>query len=617
MFFNNKGFTLIEILITITIIAILIIAVLIILNPLEYLKQVRDEQRLEDLTKLNKSILWFQADTQSKEFMGSSSVIYTSLPDNNSNCQSWNLPAPTSGWFYNCVSALNLQKIDGTGWLPINFKKMSFGQILNKLPIDPLNNSTAYYTYVYDPATNNFELNSILESNKMKQLLENDSGDNNLVYEIGSKLNLSPIGIGNSTSSQQINGIFKLIGSNSVSETGYDFEPSSDNGFIIVGEINPGPFGSSDILLVKLNNNFNIIWKKTLGTANSEYAAKIIKNNNKYFILVPGGGLGSYIVEIDENGNILQSKIIDSGGGLYCRGITKSSDNNYILACNANPGSGNEDIYIIKIDSNLNIIWAKSFGSSNNDYGFDVKEKPNGNYVIVGYQLTTISYLMLGEFDSNGNYIRSTSISIYNNPNYYNIGPNSLVVLNDGSIMIAGMISYSSNYYGFITKINSNMTSILWNKVINASSNEYINDLYQTSNNQYILIGRTRHNNSYYGILVMKIDTNGNILLAKKIDSGYSNSNTIGLKIKEINNNYYFVGKFYIGNIDLIFGKTDSNFNINSCSFIIDASTISNTSYILSAGSSFTSYTRTISTSTASFSFDSNINLTENIVCQN
>lgn len=98
--------------------------------------------------------------------MGSSSIIYTSLPDNNQNCQSWDLPIPTSGWSYNCVPANNLQKIDGTGWIPINFKNLSFGQTLSKLPIDPLNNSTAYYTYIYDSTTNHFELNSILESFK-------------------------------------------------------------------------------------------------------------------------------------------------------------------------------------------------------------------------------------------------------------------------------------------------------------------------------------------------------------------------------------------------------------------------------------------------------------------
>lgn len=71
---------------------------------------------------------------------------------------------------------------------------------------------------------------------------------------------MSPVGIGNQIPSQnQINSIVKLVGASSTSDIGYDLVNTTDNGFIIVGQINTGPFGSSDILLVKLDNNFNIL----------------------------------------------------------------------------------------------------------------------------------------------------------------------------------------------------------------------------------------------------------------------------------------------------------------------------------------------------------------------
>jgi prepilin-type N-terminal cleavage/methylation domain-containing protein len=189
---SRQSFTLIELLVAVALIAVLSVAVIMSLNPQELIKQSRDSTRLSDLQNLNKSLSWFEADTGGTGFMGSSSVIYVSIPDTTSTCANLGLPTPPSGYSYRCVTQENLKKTDGSGWIPVNFNQISFGKTLTKLPIDPINQTSTgnYYTYV---AGGSWEINAFVESNKYKNMSLTDGGDSDNVIEIGSNLTLAPL----------------------------------------------------------------------------------------------------------------------------------------------------------------------------------------------------------------------------------------------------------------------------------------------------------------------------------------------------------------------------------------------------------------------------------------
>jgi len=67
---NQKGFTLLELLIVIGIIAILSVALVFVLNPSEALKKGRDSQRISDLTTLKKAIEIYKTNIQSPKLAG-------------------------------------------------------------------------------------------------------------------------------------------------------------------------------------------------------------------------------------------------------------------------------------------------------------------------------------------------------------------------------------------------------------------------------------------------------------------------------------------------------------------------------------------------------------------
>jgi prepilin-type N-terminal cleavage/methylation domain-containing protein len=194
----RRAFTLVEVLVVVGLIAVLTTVVLLTLNPLDFLKQGRDSTRLNDLSNLLRTLNYIKAESP-QTFFGNPKTIYISRPDPNltgdstSTCPNMNLPSLPNDYSYQCVSQENLKKTDGKGWIPIDFRNQAIFR-LSKLPTDPKNDENYYYTYVYDPNTQSFEIDTVLESKKQKHLLSKDNGDNDNLYELGTNLTLYPIG---------------------------------------------------------------------------------------------------------------------------------------------------------------------------------------------------------------------------------------------------------------------------------------------------------------------------------------------------------------------------------------------------------------------------------------
>jgi len=192
---NQRSFTLIELLVVIAILAILAVAVVLVLNPAEFVRQSRDSARLQDLSTLNKALVLYQVD--GKTSFGSSSVVYVSIPDSTSTCGNLGLPGLPSGWSYNCASSTNYRKVDGSGWIPVNLSSISYGAVMAKLPIDPVNTTSTgnYYTYV---TGGSWTLTAMFESERYKMggssdKTSKDNGSFVELYEIGTNLTLHPV----------------------------------------------------------------------------------------------------------------------------------------------------------------------------------------------------------------------------------------------------------------------------------------------------------------------------------------------------------------------------------------------------------------------------------------
>ena len=196
---RSKGFTLVEIIIAVFILAFLTILVVVLLDPADFFPGARDTRRISDLQAIDSAISMYKTEVGGSLRAGGTPYgVYISLPDSNNNCSSYpTLPPLTPPQKYMCADQNNFKKVDGNGWIQIDFTKIPSNS-LTALPIDPTNSVTSgmYYTLVTDGKkwvlTGKLEADKNIGSDKTGG---KDGGLNDNLYELGTNLTLTPTAV--------------------------------------------------------------------------------------------------------------------------------------------------------------------------------------------------------------------------------------------------------------------------------------------------------------------------------------------------------------------------------------------------------------------------------------
>lgn len=231
---NYSGFTLIELVIVVGIIAVLSTVVISIVNPTEYFKKARDGQRISDLAAIDRAIETYVS-SQANPRLGigcldgvstnSESPISYSLPQTpdppcfmEDIAEGADVDTPAGTQFpalgtdycdYGTLTTDNYKKVNGSGWVPVDLTEIPGGSPLQSLPVDPINtvadvlnpkSTDLVYRYVCQNETVTpgkpafvFEIDAIFESSaytSVENKAEKDGGDNVNYYEVGSSQRL-------------------------------------------------------------------------------------------------------------------------------------------------------------------------------------------------------------------------------------------------------------------------------------------------------------------------------------------------------------------------------------------------------------------------------------------
>ena len=205
--------------------------------------------------------------------------------------------------------------------------------------------------------------------------------------------------------------------------TGYfydtvDFDPGGST-FNLISN------GLADYYIQKIDGNGNFIWAKSIGGSGGDNTFSISINSAEelyitgaYFDtvdfnpdapvvnLISNGLFDGFVQKLDNNGNFIWAK---SFGGISADvGLSITNDNlgdvyvtgNYREKADFDPGNdtfyltskGNEDIFILKLDNNGNIVWAKSMGGPSIDVGLNITADIFGGIYLTGYFFEIVDF---------------------------------------------------------------------------------------------------------------------------------------------------------------------------------------------------------------------------------
>lgn len=189
---TKKGFTLLELVIVIGILAILGAVSVLVLNPAQLLAQARDTTRIEDIGVVRNALALYVSTVSSPDLDGGTNscatLCYVGASGVAANCGSRHGSKTTT--------ADTTREVDGNGWIPVDLSGIPGGAPLSVLPVDPTNDATYFYSYACDNTAKTFELNANLESTRYSSggpddREGGDGGNDANLYEVGTAPGLS------------------------------------------------------------------------------------------------------------------------------------------------------------------------------------------------------------------------------------------------------------------------------------------------------------------------------------------------------------------------------------------------------------------------------------------
>ena len=246
------------------------------------------------------------------------------------------------------------------------------------------------------------------------------------------------------------------------------------------------------------------------------------------------GGTSCFVVKFDSNLNILARKVYGGIGSEIFYGVAVDSANNIIcVGYTGSEGSGYNEALLIKFDPNLNVLVRKIYGGAITVQLRSVAIDSNNDVIGVGYvQLSGAYQCLVTKFDTNLNVLASRTYDGVGADYFYGVAVDSF----DSVICVGSTTSEGSGSIdALVVKFDANL-SILYRKVYGGAGDEQFNGVAVDSSNNIICVGwTTSEGDGSNDALVIKFNTSLGVL-ARKVYGGAGVDKFWGVALTSSNN---------------------------------------------------------------------------------
>jgi hypothetical protein len=168
-----------------------------------------------------------------------------------------------------------------------------------------------------------------------------------------------------------------------------------DGGYALAGYTYSFGAGSSDFWLVKTDADGNMLWNKTYGGTDADYAYCMIQTRDGGYALAGEtfsfgtDYVNFWLVKVDSSGSMQWNQTYGGTGGFGyegARSLVQTSGGGYALAGFTDPyGSGYEDFWLVKTDSTGNVQWNETYGGGGHEQARSMVQTADGGYALAGY----------------------------------------------------------------------------------------------------------------------------------------------------------------------------------------------------------------------------------------
>ena len=185
--------------------------------------------------------------------------------------------------------------------------------------------------------------------------------------------------------------LVKRFGGNDY-DYGNDIELLPDSGFIIVGTTESYGAGANDVYIIRTDKHGDSLWTRTFGQSGDEIATGIESiTDSVFYVCGTTTSFGAqwsdvFVMKLNDLGDTSFLNIYGNWGNDVANAMVKTHDNGYAIAgWELYNTSIDGEFLLLKIDSNANQLFLKTYGYQGMDEAFDIKECYDHGFIMVGY----------------------------------------------------------------------------------------------------------------------------------------------------------------------------------------------------------------------------------------
>jgi hypothetical protein len=321
-------------------------------------------------------------------------------------------------------------------------------------------------------------------------------------------------------------------------DIGYSVQQTTDGGYIIVGVSTTYGTGQNVILLIKTDSNGDETWYKTFGGRAYIGGFSVQLTTDGGYILTGyttefgAGEEDVWVIKTDSNGDETWNRTFGGARSEWGYSVQQTTDGGYIIAGDTNSyGTSYGDVWLLKTDTNGYETWNKTFDGPSSDLGIDpefvsdtgrsVQQTTDGGYIIAGFTdaFLITTLVLLIKTDDAGNKIWEKSFG-RTDDDYHYYGY-SVQQTTDGGYIITGTVEFQGKTDVLLIKTDSNGDEA-WNKTFGGPDWDLEGSVQQTTDGGYIVTGTKLSPITNEDIWLIKTDSSGDIIWDETYTGGWN-----------------------------------------------------------------------------------------------
>jgi hypothetical protein len=323
-------------------------------------------------------------------------------------------------------------------------------------------------------------------------------------------------------------------------ERGQSIIQTNDSGYFISGfskssdEDVSTNFGSNDYWVAKLDATGNILWEKSFGFSGTDQAFSSIQTldggylitgtldvtassqqgNDRSSLSSRHAGGDYWAIKLDASGTKQWRRFFGGSNTDSANDVIQTEDSGFLMVglsdsidIDISNNKGTYDFWVVKINSNGELVWEKSYGGDESDQAYEITKTSDGNFVITGdtrsdnldvitnygsADIWTIKISPLGEIiwkkTFGGSSFDSSKAIIASRDGGFYIAGNSRSINND-------LTSNKGNNDVWVLKI-SESGNLEWQKSIGGTEIDLAFGIAELNNNSIVVVGESWSSNN-------------------------------------------------------------------------------------------------------------------------